>query len=163
MGIDIIQEKIISNIERKAKAEVAADELKSAYKNLEKVKQATPGVWEVLGRNALQSINPWADDAATRYFKQVEKAKERVSSLKGILRKATADALGDKTSNDVTLNKTQNSKIDNEVISNVANSVVTGGKRQQIFNINIEKVLEMGDQIISDGKVEAGRFGRYGN
>ena len=155
LGIDIIQEKIISNIERKAKAEVAADELKSAYKNLEKVKQATPGVWEVLGRNALQSINPWADDAATRYFKQVEKAKERVSSLKGILRKATADALGDKTSNDVTLNKTQNSKIDNEVISNVANSVVTGGKRQQIFNINIEKVLEMGDQIISDGKVEA--------
>ena len=155
LSIDIIQEKIISNIERKAKAEVAADELKNAYKNLEKVKQATPGVWEVLGRKTLQSINPWADDAATHYFKQVEKAKKRVSSLKVILRKATADALGDKTSNDVTLNKTQNSKIDNEVISNVANSVVTGGKRQQIFNINIEKVLEMGDQIISDGKLEA--------
>ena len=151
LGIDIIQEKIISNIERKAKAEVAADELKSAYKNLEKVKQATPGVWEVLGRNALQSINPWADDAATHYFKRVEKAKKRISSLKGILRKATADALG----GDVILNKSKNKKIESEVVSNVANSVVTGGKRQQIFNINIEKVLEMGDQIISDGKVEA--------
>ena len=34
-------------------------------------------------------------------------------------------------------------------------SIVTGGKRQQVFNIHINKVLEMGDQIVHEGREQA--------
>lgn len=39
--------------------------------------------------------------------------------------------------------------------SPTAESIATGGKKTTILNVNIEKVLEMGDQVITEGKEQA--------
>ena len=152
-NIDTVQKDIIDNIEKRAKAEAAADLLKDAQKELLELQEKGPGFWDKVKGLAVTAIDPirGASAAQDSFLSKINEAKKRVTALAKTYREASRERLGEKkieTEFSGTLEKNR------QQLEEKTETIVTGGKQQRIINVNIEKVLEMRDQVINEGGLQ---------
>ena len=157
-NIDTAQNDIIDSIERRAKAEASYDLLKEAQRDLVKLKEEGASTWDKIKGGAASVLGGPAVGASVTqhsFLNKLNKAAERVKRLSQINKDAQKDLLTDPAKAQQTITGTLENNHTTETVRNTTESTVTGGKRQQVFNIHINKVLEMGDQIVHEGREQA--------
>ncbi len=174
--IDTLQNNIIAGIERRAKAQAAANLLVAAYEKLHELESTAKVVTMQVANSPTTEYHYGEDGKLTtkqvppkeqyRYEEisnsnqvEIDKLNKRIDTLKEFSVAATSTLLkaGKKPTPtpNPQLTPTSDPAKTNANTATTTEAIVTGGKRQQIFNIQIGKVLEMGDQVITEGKVQA--------
>lgn len=176
--IDLLQNDIIESIKQRAAAEASYDLLVEAQRDFQQLKQEGAGGWDVAKGAAaglLLGVRNGVEITLDAHLSKIKQAQIRVDKLAGINREATKKQLGNtqvvdapgaavevlvgvtngvETTQIPYISKTKEPQAGADV-SRSADALVTGGKRQQVYNIQIGKVLEMGDQVITGGKEQA--------
>ena len=142
-NIDLAQESIIKNIERRSRAEATHNLLTKAQEDLRELKENGRSLYD-----QIQRFSPAAAFGGDSFTKKVKALEDRVKRLSKLSFEALREDIG--SNEELTLKKTKEVEVNTTEETNT--SIITGGKRQQIFNIQIDKVLETVNQNISEGR-----------